>query len=237
MPSLSKQSVAHTPRFITVEGIDGCGKSTQARLVAAALEHAGYAVERLREPGGAHISEKIRALLLDPQNGEMGDACELLLYEAARAQLVHEKIAPALAEEKIVVCDRFFDSTTAYQAYADGLDRAVVEQANALAVGSCKPDITFVYDIDVDAALARRAERDGQDRMEAKGTAFQQRVAEGFRAIAADDPVRVRLIDATEDIAHVFVKTVAALRAAGLVLSERDARAAYTGLFPEERPC
>lgn len=237
MPSLSKQRADETPRFITVEGIDGCGKSTQAQLIAAALEHAGYKVELLREPGGAHISEKIRALLLDPENDAMGDTCELLLYEAARAQLVHEKISPALAEGKVVVCDRFFDSTTAYQAYADGLDRDAVKRANALAVGSCKPDITFVYDIDVEVALARRAERDGQDRMEAKGSAFQQKVAEGFRAIAADEPARVRLIDASEDIAHVFVKTVAALRAAGLAVTEEDARAAYTDRFPEERTC
>ncbi len=115
--------------FITVEGIDGCGKSTQATLIAHALEAAGHDVLRLREPGGAAISEKIRAILLDPANGEMGDVCELLLYEAARAQLVHQVIEPALAEGKTVICDRFYDSTTAYQAFADGLDRDVVFHA------------------------------------------------------------------------------------------------------------
>lgn len=109
--------------FITLEGVDGAGKSTQARLLARALELAGYQVVSLREPGGTAISEKIRALLLDPANTTMGDTCELLLYEAARAQLVHEVIAPALAAGKVVLCDRFYDSTTCYQAFADGLDR------------------------------------------------------------------------------------------------------------------
>ena len=106
--------------FITLEGVDGAGKSTQARLLARALELAGYQVVSLREPGGTAISEKIRALLLDPANTAMGDTCELLLYEAARAQLVHEVIAPALAAGKVVLCDRFYDSTTCYQAFADG---------------------------------------------------------------------------------------------------------------------
>ena len=112
--------------FITLEGVDGAGKSTQARLLARALELAGYQVVSLREPGGTAISEKIRALLLDPANTTMGDTCELLLYEAARAQLVHEVIAPALAAGKVVLCDRFYDSTTCYQAFADGLDRQMV---------------------------------------------------------------------------------------------------------------
>ena len=119
------------PPFITLEGVDGVGKSTQARLLVLALEHAGIDVLHLREPGGAAISEKIRALLLDPANSEMGDVCELLLYEAARAQLVHQVIEPALAAGTLVVCDRFYDSTTAYQAHAAGLDTSMVEQANS----------------------------------------------------------------------------------------------------------
>ena len=133
MPTIDTHS---TPAFITLEGIDGCGKSTQARLLAAALEHAGCAVLRLREPGGTEISEKIRALLLDPANAAMSETCELLLFEAARAQLVEEVIVPALAAGQVVVCDRFYDSTTAYQAFADGLDCSMVRSANALAVGS-----------------------------------------------------------------------------------------------------
>lgn len=187
--------------FVTLEGIDGAGKSTQARLIAAALERSGRDVLSLREPGGSAISEKIRALLLDPANAGMGDTCELLLYEAARAQLVHEVVAPALAQGRIVVCDRFYDSTTAYQGYANGMDLGAVQRANALAVGACHPDLTLVFDIDPAKAAARAAARDrAQDRMEAKGLAYQERVAAGFRAIAAAEHGRVRLVDASRDI-------------------------------------
>lgn len=212
--------------FITVEGIDGCGKSTQARLIAAALEAAGHDVLRLREPGGVKISEQIRAILLDPANAEMGDACELLLYEAARAQLVHQVIRPALAAGKTVVCDRFYDSTTAYQAFADGLDRNMVSQANELAVDGCRPDLTLVFDLPVEDALRRRSGREAEDRLELKGLEFQERVAAGFRAVAADEPDRVKLIDAGGSIAEVFSGVAAELRSAGLSMPEDDAAAA-----------
>lgn len=214
--------------FITVEGIDGCGKSTQATLIAHALEAAGHDVLRLREPGGAAISEQIRAILLDPANGEMGDVCELLLYEAARAQLVHQVILPALAAGKMVVCDRFYDSTTAYQAFADGLDRDVVFQANELAVDGCRPNLTFVFDLPVEMALRRRSGRGAEDRLELKGLEFQQRVAAGFRAVAADEPDRVKLIDAGGSIAEVFSGVAAELRSAGLSMSEDDVAAALS---------
>lgn len=207
--------------FITLEGVDGVGKSTQARLLVAALEHAGYSVLPLREPGGAAISEKIRALLLDPENSEMGDVCELLLYEAARAQLVHQVIEPALEKGALVVCDRFYDSTTAYQAYADGLDLEMVLQANNLAVNGCRPDLTLVFDLDPRAAAARSARMEA-DRMEAKGMAFQQRVAQGFRAVANREPGRVKLIDASGDIAAVFGLVRAELAIKGLVLGDED---------------
>lgn len=212
--------------FITVEGIDGCGKSTQARLIAAAFEAAGHDVLRLREPGGAKISEQIRAILLDPANAEMGDVCELLLYEAARAQLVHQVIRPALAAGKTVVCDRFYDSTTAYQAFADGLDRNMVSQANELAVDGCRPDLTLVFDLPVEDALRRRSGREAEDRLELKGMEFQERVAAGFRAVAADEPDRAKLIDAGGSIAEVFSGVAAELRSAGLSVSEDDVAAA-----------
>lgn len=212
--------------FIAVEGVDGCGKSTQARLIAAALEAAGHSVLRLREPGGAKISEQIRAILLDPANAEMGDVCELLLYEAARAQLVHQVIRPALAAGKTVVCDRFYDSTTAYQAFADGLDRNMVSQANELAVDGCRPDLTLVFDLPVEDALRRRSGREAEDRLELKGLEFQERVAAGFRAVAADEPDRVKLIDAGGSIAEVFSGVAAELRSAGLSMSEDDVAAA-----------
>lgn len=197
--------------FVTLEGVDGAGKSTQARLIAAALERSGRDVLSLREPGGSAISEKIRALLLDPANAGMGDTCELLLYEAARAQLVHEVVAPALAQGRIVVCDRFYDSTTAYQGYANGMDLGAVRRANALAVGACHPDLTLVFDIDPAKAAARAAARDrAQDRMEAKGLAYQERVAAGFRAIAAAESERVRLVDASRgiDAIHADVRAL-----------------------------
>lgn len=212
--------------FITVEGIDGVGKSTQAALIEAVLDSAGYDVLRLREPGGVKISEQIRAILLDPANGEMGDVCELLLYEAARAQLVHQVIRPALAAGKTVVCDRFYDSTTAYQAFADGLDRNMVSQANELAVDGCRPDLTLVFDLPVEDALRRRSGREAEDRLELKGLEFQERVAAGFRAVAADEPDRVKLIDAGESIAEVFSGVAAELRSAGLSMSEDDVAAA-----------
>lgn len=212
--------------FIAVEGVDGCGKSTQARLIAAALEAAGHSVLRLREPGGVAISEKIRAILLDSANGEMGDVCELLLYEAARAQLVHQVIRPALAAGKTVICDRFYDSTTAYQAFADGLDRGMVSQANELAVDGCRPDLTLVFDLPVEDALRRRSDRAAEDRLELKGLEFQARVAAGFRAVAADEPDRVKLVDAGGSIAEVFSSVVDELRSAGLSMSEDDVAAA-----------
>lgn len=212
--------------FITVEGIDGCGKSTQARLIAATLEAAGHDVLRLREPGGVKISEQIREILLDPANAEMGDVCELLLYEAARAQLVHQVIRPALAAGKTVVCDRFYDSTTAYQAFADGLDRNMVSQANELAVDGCRPDLTLVFDLPVEDALRRRSGREAEDRLELKGLEFQERVAAGFRAVAVDEPDRVKLIDAGGSIAEVFSGVAAELRSAGLSMSEDDVAAA-----------
>jgi|GEM_PF-6612 len=211
--------------FITLEGVDGAGKSTQARLLARALELAGYQVVSLREPGGTAISEKIRALLLDPANTAMGDTCELLLYEAARAQLVHEVIAPALAAGKVVLCDRFYDSTTCYQAFADGLDRQMVRDANNLAVAGTHPALTLVYHITPEQAALRMAVRGAADRMEAKGMAFQERVYQGFCAIAAEEPNRVKLIDATASIEDVFAQTVEQVRAYGLDISQ-DAVAA-----------
>ncbi len=197
---------------------------------------------RLREPGGVKISEQIREILLDPANAEMGDVCELLLYEAARAQLVHQVIRPALAAGKTVVCDRFYDSTTAYQAFADGLDRNMVSQANELAVDGCRrnmvsqanelavdgcrPDLTLVFDLPVEDALRRRSGREAEDRLELKGLEFQERVAAGFRAVAADEPDRVKLIDAGESIDEVFSSVVVELRSAGLSVSEDDVAAA-----------
>lgn len=189
--------------FITLEGADGCGKSTQAALLADVIQTAGHEVVRLREPGGTSISEKIRALVLDPDNAEMAPECELLLFEASRAQLVRQVIEPALARGAVVLCDRFYDSTYAYQAAGRALDRDAISQANAL--GSCgvAPDLTLVLDMDTEEALAR-ATRAGADRLEAEGVAFQGRVRQGYLDLAAAEPARVRVVDAAGSAEEVL---------------------------------
>lgn len=196
--------------FITLEGADGCGKTTQAALVAAELEARGREVVRLREPGGTAISEKVRALLLDPANAEMVPECELLLYEASRAQLTRQVIEPALARGAVVLCDRYYDSTFAYQAGGRALDDALVRRANAL--GSCgvSPDRTLVLDLDPAVAYAR-ATAGGADRMEAEGLAFQKRVRAAYLRLAAEEPERVRVVDALGEKDEVADRVLAAL--------------------------
>lgn len=196
--------------FITLEGADGCGKTTQATLVAAALEARGREVVRLREPGGTPISEKVRALLLDPANAEMVPECELLLYEASRAQLVRQVIEPALERGACVLCDRYYDSTFAYQAGGRGLDETLVRQSNVL--GSCGrvPDRTLVLDLDPALGFAR-ATAGGVDRMEAEGLAFQERVRNAYLRLASEEPSRVRLVDASGKKDEVTARVLAAL--------------------------
>lgn len=196
--------------FITLEGADGCGKSAQAAILADRIAATGREVVRLREPGGTAVSEKIRALVLDPENSEMAPECELLLFEASRAQLVRQVIEPALARGAVVVCDRFYDSTFAYQAAGRSLAEQTIRAANAL--GSCgvAPDRTLVLDMDTDAALSR-ATRDGADRMEAEGVAFQRRVREGYLRLVAEEPRRVRRVDATGTVEEVAGRLADAL--------------------------
>lgn len=196
--------------FITLEGADGCGKSTQAAILADRIAATGREVVRLREPGGTAVSEKIRALVLDPENSEMAPECELLLFEASRSQLVRQVIEPALARGAVVVCDRFYDSTFAYQAAGRSLAEQTIRAANAL--GSCgvAPDRTLVLDMDTDAALSR-ATRDGADRMEAEGVAFQRRVREGYLRLVAEEPRRVRRVDATGTVEEVAGRLADAL--------------------------
>ncbi|OUO59859.1 dTMP kinase [Olsenella sp. An270] len=196
--------------FITLEGADGCGKSTQASLIADALEASGREVVRLREPGGTPISEKVRALLLDPANDEMVPECELMLYEASRAQLTRQVIEPALARGAVVLCDRYYDSTYAYQAGGRALDDALVRRANLL--GSCGvvPDRTLVFDLEPAVAYAR-ATAGGADRMEAEGLAFQERVRDAYLRLAAEEPSRVRVIDASGERDEVAARALAAL--------------------------
>ena len=199
-----------TGLFITLEGIDGCGKSTQAALLAEKIEAAGREVVRLREPGGTRISEKIREILLDPENAEMADECELLLYEASRAQLVRQVVVPALERGAVVLCDRFYDSTFAYQAGGRSLDDALVERCNELGCCGVHPDRTVVLDLDVERALVR-ATADGTDRLEAEGVAFQQRVRDAYLRLAEAEPARVRLVDADGGVDEVAERIFSAL--------------------------
>lgn len=197
--------------FITLEGVDGCGKSTQGALLADALEAAGHEVVRLRDPGSTRLSEKIRLMLLDPGNDDMCYECELLLYEAARAQMVRELIEPALARGAVVVCDRYYDSTYAYQAAGRGLSPQMIEIANEL--GSCGviPDVTLVFDLSAEEALSR-ATHEGADRLEGEGMRFQRRVREGYVRLAQEQSDRVRLVDGVGTVEVVHARVTEALR-------------------------
>lgn len=196
--------------FITLEGIDGAGKTTQAELLVEALQHSDTEVVSLREPGGTAISEKIRTLLLDPSNKGMVPECELLLYEAARAQLVREVIEPALNRGAIVVCDRYYDSTFGYQYGGRGLDEQLVDTCNHL--GSCgvTPTCTLIFDLDPIEALSR-ATKGGADRLEAEGLAFQRRIRDAYLQLARREPERVYVIDATGAQEEVFARVAKVL--------------------------
>jgi dTMP kinase len=188
--------------FITFEGSEGCGKSTQVLRLAAHLERAGVRTLVTREPGGTPIGEKIRDLLqFAPESFAMTPETEILLFEASRSQLVRETIQPALEQGTVVLCDRFFDSTTVYQGVARNLAPGIVETLNTFAVGPTQPDVTFILDVDVDTARNRLLRRvravTADDRMEQEPIEFHQRVCEGYRALAAREPARFVLIDAS----------------------------------------
>jgi len=180
--------------FISFEGLDGCGKTTQAAMLAAALELEGRTVVRVREPGGTPIGERIRELLLDGES-VIGGAAEALLYAAARAQLVDQVILPALARGEVVVADRFIDSSLAYQGVARGLGLVQVLQANELATGGLMPDITLLLELPPELAAARRG--DTPDRIESEDAGFHAAVAAGFAAAAARFPERIHVVDAS----------------------------------------
>src|SRR6266699_754020 len=177
--------------FITFEGSEGCGKSTQVQRLAVHLDRLGIAYLLTREPGGTPIGETIRELLqFAPHNSSMTPETELLLFEASRSQLVRETIKPALERGLCVIADRFLDSTTVYQGAARKLDRQIVEQLNAFAVGDCVPDITFVLDADVTTAASRMQNPRRPDRMEQEPTEFYERIREAYRQLAKREPNR-----------------------------------------------
>ncbi|MBP7688847.1 MAG: dTMP kinase [Thermoflexales bacterium] len=190
--------------FITFEGPEGCGKTTQIKLLAEALTARGCDVLSLREPGGTSIGDQIREVLHDLRNTEMHARAEILLYNAARAQIVEQRIKPHLAAGGIVLCDRFADSTLAYQGYGRGLDLADVRHIVAFATQNLKPDLTLYLDIDVEAGLARRRIGGGEwNRMDDQTVEFYRRVREGYRALMAEEPQRWVSIDAARSVAEV----------------------------------
>jgi dTMP kinase len=196
--------------FVTLEGVDGAGKSTQARLLAAAL---GPETLLLREPGGTPAGERLRELLKDA-TVELTPRAELMLFCAARAELVERVIRPALAAGRDVVCDRFVDSTAAYQGGARGIDAGLVQTLNAAAVGDCMPDRTIVLGLDQAVAADRaagRCEAPISDRFESEGEGFQALIAAEFERIAAAEPERVAVIDAGGSVEQVHERVLGAL--------------------------
>ena len=199
--------------FITFEGIDFSGKTTQINLLKEYLQKNGKKVEIIREPGGTEISETIRNILLDKDNSHMFIETEIFLFSAARAQLVREKIRPYLDEGIYVISDRFHDSTTAYQGFGRGIDLEVVKRINELAVGSTVPDITFFIDIPVHEAENRKLQKTRAvelDRIEISERQFYEKVREGYIKLS-DREKRFRLIDGTKTVEEIHKKIIDAI--------------------------
>ncbi len=200
--------------FVTFEGGEGTGKSTQLKLLADALRSGGIATVQTREPGGTPEAEVLRSLLVNGDPGRWTAEAEALLNYAARSSHLRQVIRPALAEGKTVLCDRFSDSTRAYQGYAGGCDLSLLDALEAAIVNPTKPDLTFIFDIDPAAGLARAKSRgdDSGDRYERKGLEFHQRLRDGFLKIARAEPGRCRVIDASGSIGEVKVQIEAAVK-------------------------
>ena len=189
-------------KFITFEGAEGSGKSTQAALVLEYLKSKKTPVVLLREPGGVKISESIRKLLLDVKSEGMGDECETLLYMAARAQMVKEVLEPQLKAGKIILCDRFLDSTIAYQGYGNGIDVKTIEQLGHLATKGISPDLTILFDINPEKGLSRAG--DTKDRIESRSLEYHKRVRSGYLDLSKQYPARIKLIKVDSTKEEIF---------------------------------
>lgn len=189
-------------KFITLEGSEGSGKSTQSALICDYLKKQGKDVLQLREPGGVKISEAIRNLLLDVKNTDMSSECETLLYMAARAQVVKEVIAPALKAGKIIVCDRFLDSTIAYQGYGNGMDVDFIKRLGVFVTAGIVPDLTLLFDIETEQGLSRTNAK--KDRIELRPLAYHQKVRRGYLELAAQDPKRIKVIKVDAPKEEIF---------------------------------
>ena len=188
--------------FITFEGPDGSGKTTQARMLADYLESQGYPVLCTREPGGTEISEQIRQVILSTHNKSMRNETEVLLFSAARAQIVAELIRPALAQDKLVICDRYYDSTYAYQGYGLGLDLKSLRAITQFATGGLVPDRTFYVDVPVELGLQRR-HRGETNRLDLKNVEYHTRVRNGYLELVQAEPQRFTLIDGSGTVEQV----------------------------------
>lgn len=191
--------------FITFEGPDGCGKTTQMKLLAEYLEKKGEEVVLTREPGGKGLGEKVREILLN-YDGEVSDRCESFLFLADRAQNIDIIVNPAVKAGKIVLCDRHIDSTVAYQGYGRGLDIERINMLNNLATNGKKPDLTFVFDVDVETSMKRVGKE--KDRMESAGIDFHNRVRQGYLELAKQEPNRIKVIDATKSIEEIHDEVI-----------------------------
>ena len=187
--------------FITFEGVDGCGKTTQMKLLAEYLQNKGYEVVITREPGSRGLGEKIREILLHYE-GDVSSDAESFLFLADRAQNIDEIVNPAVSAGKIVLCDRHTDSTIAYQGYGRGIDIKKLTLLNDIAVGGRKPDMTFVFDIDIDTSMKRVGQE--KDRMESSGADFFNKVRNGYLEIGKQEPERVKILDAAKSIEEIF---------------------------------
>ncbi|MCQ2957714.1 MAG: dTMP kinase [Candidatus Gastranaerophilales bacterium] len=194
-------------KFITFEGADGSGKTTQIEKVKAYLENKGYECLLTREPGGSNLGNKIREILLH-YDGKVDDLCELLLYMADRAQHVKTVIMPALEEGKIVLCDRYADSSVAYQGYARGLDIERIMKLNSIATDGLEPDLTVVFDIKTETAIQRVGNE--KDRLEQEGIDFHRKLCKGYLELAKKFPQRIKTVDANLSVDEVYnqVKTL-----------------------------
>jgi len=186
--------------FITLEGPEGSGKSTQIKRLAKRLELMGYPVITTREPGGTPIGDQIRQVLVRMENKELHPRTEILLFLAARAQLVEQLIKPALQDGKIILCDRYGDSTLAYQGYGHGLDLEKLRQMLGFATDRLMPDLTILLDLDVKAGLMRKKAEDEWNRLDAYEVMFHERVRKGYLQLASEEPERWRIVDASQDI-------------------------------------